>query len=139
MQTMGSGSIGETRRSGFKSQCSHQSHKFLFSCCRYNYMRVQVSRISIYQNAKFLSVIYMPIGIVYFLIGIVFLLRGGDYFRLTGVVFLLAPIWMSGLVLVTHVFMATIYNFIASKIGGVEFELTELPENEEVPKDNFGD
>ena len=102
-------------------------------------MRVQVSRISIYQNAKFLAVIYMPIGIVYFLIGIVFLLRGGDYFRLTGVVFLLAPIWMSGLVVVTHVFMATIYNFIASKIGGVEFELTELPENEELPKDNFGD
>ena len=101
-------------------------------------MRVQVSRISIYQNAKFLSVIYMPIGLFYSLIGIVFLLRGGDYFRLTGVFFLLGPIWMSGLVLVTHVIMATIYNFIASKIGGVEFDITELPQNEEVPKDNFG-
>ena len=139
MQTMGSGSIGETRRSGFKSQCSHQSHKFLFSCCRYNYMRVQVSRISIYQNAKFLAVIYIPIGLIYSLIGVGFLLSGVDYLRFTGFVFLLGPIWMSGLVLVTHVFMATIYNFIASKMGGVEFDLTELPENEEVPKDNFGD
>ncbi|OIR21881.1 MAG: hypothetical protein BET99_05610 [Marine Group III euryarchaeote CG-Epi2] len=102
-------------------------------------MRVQVSRISIYQNAKFLAVIYMPIGLIYSLIGIVFLLRGGDYFRLTGFIFLLSPIWISGLIFIIHVIMATIYNFIASKIGGVEFELTELPENEEVPKDNFGD
>ena len=102
-------------------------------------MRVQVSRISIYQNAKFLAVIYIPIGLIYSLIGIGFLLSGLDYLRFTGIVFLLGPVWLSGLVLVGHVIMATIYNFIASKMGGVEFELTELPENEEVPKDNFGD
>jgi len=66
-------------------------------------------------------------------------LSGLDYLRFTGIVFLLGPVWLSGLVLVGHVIMATIYNFIASKMGGVEFELTELPENKEVPKDNFGD
>ena len=102
-------------------------------------MLVQVSRISIYQNAKFLAVIYIPIGLIYSLIGIGFLLSGLEYLRFTGIVFLLGPFWLSGLVLVGHVIMATIYNYIASKMGGVEFELTELPENEKVPKDNFGD
>ena len=102
-------------------------------------MLVQVSRISIYQNAKFLAVIYIPIGLIYSLIGIGFLLSGLDYLGFTGIVLLLGPVWLCGLVLVGHVIMATIYNFIASKMGGVEFELTELPENKEVPKDNFGD
>ena len=86
-----------------------------------------------------MAVIYIPIGLIYSLIGIAFLLSGLDYLRFTGIVFLLGPVWLSCLVLVGHVIMATIYNFIASKMGGVEFDLTELPENEEVPKDNFGD
>ena len=59
-------------------------------------MLVQVNRISIYQNAKFLAVIYIPIGLIYSLIGIGFLLSDLDYLRFTGFVFLLGPIWMSG-------------------------------------------
>jgi|LWDU01.1.fsa_nt_gi hypothetical protein len=34
---------------------------------------------------------------------------------------------------------AVIYNFGCSKIGGIKFELTEIPDNKEFSKDDFGE
>ena len=91
-------------------------------------MKTQVTNISLYQNAKFLAVIYLPIGLIYALIGLIFLLMDIEYLRITAYVFLLGPLWMPGLVFVFHYVIATIYNYVASKIGGIEFELTEIKE-----------
>ena len=49
-----------------------------------------------------------------------------DGFQLIGIIFLLAPFWLSLMVVVFHAVVATLYNFLASKIGGIEFELTEI-------------
>jgi len=89
-------------------------------------MLTQVTNISIYQNGKFLAVLYFPIGLIYTLIGILFLLMGSDVLRITGIIFIFAPLWLSGMVFVFHAIMASIYNYLASKIGGIEFELTEI-------------
>ena len=51
---------------------------------------------------------------------------GNDVLRITSIIFILAPLWLSGMVFVFHAIMAIIYNYLASKIGGIEFELTEI-------------
>ena len=91
-------------------------------------MKTQVTNISLYQNAKFLAVIYLPIGLIYTLIGLIFLLMDVEYLRGTAYIFLLGPFWMSGLVFIFHYVMATIYNYVSCKIGGIELELTEIKE-----------
>ncbi len=89
-------------------------------------MKTQITRISLYQNAKMLGVIYLPIGIIYAFIGIAFLMMDTEYLKITGYIFLLAPFWLSLMVVMAHYFVATIYNYLASKIGGFEFEFTEI-------------
>ena len=47
-------------------------------------MRTQITRISYYQNAKILAILYVPIGLIYAMIGIIFLLMDLEYLRYTG-------------------------------------------------------
>ena len=42
-------------------------------------MKTQITRISFYQNAKILAILYMPVGLIYALIGAAFLLMDIDY------------------------------------------------------------
>jgi len=100
-------------------------------------MKTQITKVSIFQNAKFLSVLYIPIGLFYALIGLVFIATGLDYLIFTGIIFLLAPIWLTAIMYMMIAIFAVIYNFVASKIGGIEFELTEIPDNKEFSKDDF--
>jgi hypothetical protein len=102
-------------------------------------MKTQITKVSIFQNAKFLSVLYLPIGLLYALIGLAFIATGLDYLMFTGIIFLLAPIWLTALTYMMIAIFAVIYNFIASKIGGIEFELTEISDNKEFSKDDFGE
>ena len=87
-------------------------------------MRTQITNVSIFQNAKFLSILVAPFTLVYSLIGIFLLTVEG--MRIIAILFILAPIWLSLLYFVTVAVFALIYNFVSSKIGGIEFELTEI-------------
>ena len=89
-------------------------------------MRTQITRISYYQNAKILAILYVPIALVYAMIGIVFLLMDMEYLRYTGYVFLSMPLWLSLAVVGAHYAVASVYNFLASKVGGFEFDFTEM-------------
>ena len=89
-------------------------------------MRTQITRISYYQNAKILAILYVPIGLIYAMIGIVFLLTDLEYLRYTGYVFLSMPLWLSLAVVGAHYAVASVYNFLASKVGGFEFDFTEM-------------
>ena len=89
-------------------------------------MKTQITRISFYQNAKILAILYIPVGLVYALIGAVFLLMDEDYLRFTGYVFLSMPLWLSLAVVGAHYVVAAVYNYLASKVGGFEFEFTEI-------------
>ena len=89
-------------------------------------MKTQITRISFYQNAKILAILYMPIGLIYGLIGAAFLLMDVDYLRYIGYVFLSMPLWLSLAVIGAHYVVAVVYNYLASKIGGFEFEFTEI-------------
>ena len=89
-------------------------------------MRTQITRISYYQNAKILAILYVPIALIYAMIGIVFLLTDLEYLRYTGYVFLSMPLWLSLAVVGAHYAVASVYNFLASKVGGFEFDFTEI-------------
>ena len=101
-------------------------------------MKMQITKVSILQNAKFLAVLYMPISLIYVLMGLIFIATGLGELMFLGIIFILSPIWLTAMMYVMVAIFAVIYNFVASKIGGVEFELTEIPEDENMPKDNFG-
>ena len=79
-----------------------------------------------YQNAKILAILYVPIALIYAMIGIVFLLMDLEYLRYTGYVFLSMPLWLSLAVVGAHYAVASVYNFLASKVGGFEFDFTEI-------------
>ena len=89
-------------------------------------MRTQITRISYYQNAKILAILYVPISLIYAMIGIVFLLMDLEYLRYTGYVFLSMPLWLSLAVVGAHYAVASVYNILASKVGGFEFDFTEM-------------
>ena len=89
-------------------------------------MKTQITRISFYQNAKILAILYIPVGLVYALIGAAFLLMDLEYLKFTGYVFLSMPLWLSLAVVGAHYAVAAVYNYLASKIGGFEFEFTEV-------------
>ncbi len=89
-------------------------------------MKTQITRISFYQNAKILAILYLPVGLVYALIGVAFLLMNLEYLKFTGYVFLSMPLWLSLAVVGTHYAVAAVYNYLASKVGGFEFEFTEI-------------
>ena len=89
-------------------------------------MKTQITRISFYQNAKILAILYIPIGLIYALIGAAFLLMDVEYLKLTGYVFLTMPLWLSLAVVGAHYAVAAVYNYLASKVGGFEFEFTEI-------------
>ena len=89
-------------------------------------MKTQITRISFYQNAKILAILYVPVGLVYALIGAAFLILDVEYLKLTGYVFLSMPLWLSLAVVGAHYAVATVYNYLASKVGGFEFEFTEI-------------
>ena len=89
-------------------------------------MKTQITRISFYQKAKILAILYVRVGLVYALIGAAFLILDVEYLKLTGYVFLSMPLWLSLAVVGTHYAVATVYNYLASKVGGFEFEFTEI-------------
>ena len=92
-------------------------------------MRTQITRISYYQNAKILAILYVPISLIYAMIGIVFLLMDLEYLRYTAYVFLSMPLWLSLVVVGAHYAVASVYNFLAAKVGGFEFDFTEIKDN----------
>tara|TARA_B100000886_G_scaffold119947_1_gene80703 strand:- start:195 stop:467 length:273 start_codon:yes stop_codon:yes gene_type:complete len=89
-------------------------------------MRTQITRISYYQNARILAILYIPIALIYALIGVAFLLTDLEYLKYTGYVFLSMPLWLSLAVVGAHYAVAAVYNYLASKVGGFEFDFTEV-------------
>tara|TARA_B100001758_G_C18338348_1_gene572886 strand:- start:981 stop:1256 length:276 start_codon:yes stop_codon:yes gene_type:complete len=89
-------------------------------------MKTQITRISFYQNAKILAILYIPVGLVYALIGAALLLMDIEYLKFTGYVFLSMPLWLSLAVVGAHYVVAAVYNYLASKVGGFEFDFTEI-------------
>lgn len=84
----------------------------------------QIKKFGVGQTAKVIAILYLiPTAIIMIPAGLIMLLFGGDDALGGGIMFMLSPILYG---LVSYVAIAIgclIYNFVASKVGGIEIEI----------------
>ena len=84
-------------------------------------MKYQLKEISPFQTSKVSAVLYLPFSLIYAFLGILML---PDPETLGVAVFLiLSPIWMVIFIFVVTFLYCLFYNFFASLVGGIEFDL----------------
>lgn len=90
-------------------------------------MKKQIVRISILQSSKVITILYFILGFLYALIGIPMIMFGNDQLRIMGIVYCLMPILMAIFGFIFFVISAALYNLIAGWVGGMEFEISDVP------------
>ena len=87
-------------------------------------MKKEIHNISIKALAKISALISLFIGIILAVIGFV-LLSGPEYLKMTAIIYLYAPIYMTFFGFLSAFLSATSYNFYAKKFGGIVVELRD--------------
>ena len=87
-------------------------------------MKKEINRISALPLAKVSALISLFIGIILALIGLV-LLSGPEYLKMTAIIYLFAPIYMTFFGFLSAFLSAASYNFYAKKFGGIVVELRD--------------
>ena len=90
-------------------------------------MKKQIVRISILQSSKITTILYFLLGFIYLMIGIPMIIFGNDQIRIMGIVYCAMPIIMAMIGFVGFVIFAALYNLIAKWVGGMEFEMIDVP------------
>lgn len=90
-------------------------------------MKKQITRISILQSSKLATILYFILGFLYVLIGIPMIIFGNDQLRIMGIVYCAMPFLMAGIGFIFFVISAALYNLIAKWVGGMEFEVIDVP------------
>ena len=88
-------------------------------------MRTQIKRISIMQTSKVIAIIYPIFGLIHTMIGI-WMLTSPKQPNWLGILFIFIPIILGILGFGFSVIGYLFYNFIASKVGSVEFILENV-------------
>ncbi|ARN57218.1 hypothetical protein [Sedimentisphaera salicampi] len=90
-------------------------------------MKKQISRVSVFQSSKVVALLYFFFGLPPALAGLFIVLFANQTEQKIAVIpFLLMPIILSVMGFVFLSIMIAIYNFLASKVGGIEFETREV-------------
>jgi len=87
-------------------------------------MRKEITHISIKELTKISTLWSLFIGIILAMIGFG-LLSGPEYLKMTAIIYLYAPIYMTFFGCLSAVFSAAAYNFYAKKFGGIVVELKD--------------
>jgi hypothetical protein len=96
-------------------------------------MKKQIVRISILQSSKIATILYFLLGFIYVLIGVPMIIFGNNQFRIMGMIYCAMPILMAGIGFICFVIFAALYNLIAQWVGGMEFEMIDVPEEQDLP------
>jgi len=91
-------------------------------------MKKQIIRVSILQSSKIITILYFLIGLIYLLIGVPMLIFGNDQLRIIGIIYCAMPILMAVIGFIGFVICAAVYNLLAQWVGGMEFEVIDIPE-----------
>jgi hypothetical protein len=91
-------------------------------------MKKQVIRVSILQSSKIVTILYFLLGLLYLLIGVPMIIFGNDQLRIMGTIYCAMPILMAAIGFVCFVICAAVYNLLAQRLGGMEFEVIDIPE-----------
>ena len=91
-------------------------------------MKRQLTRISILQSSKIVTALYAFFGLLYTLVGMLMIALGGQHLLAIAVIYMFGPLWMAIIGFIGFVISAAIYNWLASILGGIEYEVTEVSE-----------
>ena len=89
-------------------------------------MKKQIVRISILQSSKVSTALYFLMGFLYTLAGIPMLMFGNPKLTTIGILYTLMPIIMAVFGFIFFVIFAALYNLLAKRLGGVEFEIKNI-------------
>jgi hypothetical protein len=93
-------------------------------------MKKQIIRVSILQSSKIVTVLYFLLGFIYLLIGVPMIIFGGDRLRIIGLIYCAMPLLMAIIGFICFVICAAVYNLLAQWLGGMEFEVIDIPEGQ---------
>jgi len=86
----------------------------------------RITRVSVHQTSKVMSLLYLYLGVLLFPLGLAICMLAPEI-RDTGVALLVAPIIYPVVGYASTAVCAALYNFVAARAGGVEFESVEKP------------
>ena len=89
-------------------------------------MRKQLTRISILQSSKIVTVLYVLMGFIYTLIGIPMIIFGSKPIKIMGIIYALMPVIMAVIGFVFFAIFAALYNLLANWLGGIEVEIKNV-------------
>ena len=87
-------------------------------------MKKEITNISIKELVNISTLWSLFIGIILAVIGLV-LLSGPEYLKMTAIIYLYAPIYMTFFGFLSAFLSAASYNFYAKKFGGIVVELRD--------------
>jgi hypothetical protein len=90
-------------------------------------MKKQIIRVSILQSSKIATILYFLMGFIYVLIGIPMIIFGDDKFRIMGIIYCAMPFLLAAFGFIFFVIFAAVYNVIARWVGGMEFDVIDVP------------
>ena len=64
---------------------------------------------------------------------------GNDQIRIMGIVYCAMPLIMGVIGFIFFVIFAALYNLIANWVGGMEFEIIDVPETQNTPEADAGE
>ena len=91
-------------------------------------MKKQISRISVAQTSKVAALLYVIFSLLYTLIGILMVAFGGSPMKVVGFIYIFMPVLAGTLGYLFAALGCWLYNVVAKKVGGVEFEVTDVAE-----------
>jgi hypothetical protein len=93
-------------------------------------MKKQIIRVSILQSSKIVTILYFLLGFIYLLIGVPMIIFGNDQLRIMGLIYCAMPLLMAIIGFICFVICAALYNLLAQWLGGMEFEVIDIPEGQ---------
>ncbi|MCK5528392.1 MAG: hypothetical protein KAI74_01805 [Kiritimatiellae bacterium] len=97
-------------------------------------MKKQISRISVDQTSKVIAILYVIFSLLYSLIGIFMIVFGGPEMKIMGGIYIFMPILMGIFGFIFVALGCWIYNLVAGKFGGIEFEVKDMQNESFVPE-----
>lgn len=95
-------------------------------------MTQRIERIAVHQTAKVIGVMYGAFGLIFMPFALIAFAYSEGFSPLLGVGILLAPLWYGLMVYLVVALWILLYNFVASKVGGIEIRLS--PESAPTPR-----
>ena len=77
-----------------------------------------------------MTILYFLLGFIYLLIGVPMVIFGNDQLRIMGMIYCAMPILMAAIGFICFVICAAVYNLLAQWLGGMEFEVIDIPEGQ---------